>query len=203
MMPRIRSTLPTLLFATMLFAACRDLTAPVERQTVDESELTFVRVDPEAPPLISQEVSMWAVQGEEREIQIAYESTEYGNGKCLLFRVPADAVMLGVAPGDSVLITIRIIDAGEFRFEFEPQGLEFDPQHPAELEIRYRWADPDYDRDGDVDPRDQLLAETFGLWKKIGPTSVWERVTTAERQRDRFEIHAEIVGFTQYALATD
>lgn len=203
MMPKIRPALPTLLFATVLFAACRDLTAPIERQTVDESELTFVRVDPEAPPLISQEVSMWAVQGEEREVQIAYESTEYGNGKCLLFRVPADAVMLGVAPGDSVEITIRIIDAGEFRFEFEPQGLEFDPQHPAEVEIRYWWADPDYDRDGDIDPRDLLLAETFGLWKKLGPTSAWERVTSAERRRDRFEIHAPIVGFTQYALATD
>lgn len=202
MMQRIRPVVPPLLMAALLLSACRDLTAPLTQDTVDESELTFVRVDPAAPPLIAHEVSFWAVQGEEREVQIAYESSYYGNGKCLLFRVPADAVMLGVAPGDSVRITVRILDASEFRFEFEPGGLQFDPAHPAELEIRYRWADADYDADGDVDPRDLLLSETFGLWKKLGSSTAWERVT-AERRRDRFEIHAPVVGFTQYALATD
>jgi hypothetical protein len=198
-----RPALPTLLIATVLLASCRDLTSSFGADTADESELTFVRVDPEAPPLDAYEVSFWAVQGQQRQVQISYSSTEYGNGKCLLFRVPADAVMLGVAPGDSVRITIRVMDEAEFRFEFEPDGLQFDPAHPAELEIRYFWADPDIDGDGDIDPRDMLLGETFSLWQKLGTATAWQRVGGAERRRDEFEIVAPIVGFTQYALATD
>jgi hypothetical protein len=52
-----------------------------------------------------------------------------------------------------------------------------------------------------VDPRDLLLSETFGLWKLSGGQT-WERVA-ADRRRDALEIHAPVVGFTQYALATD
>lgn len=196
-----RMLAPALLAGAVLLASCRDLTAPAQEQVVDESELTFVRVDPEAPPLDALEVSFWAVRGEERQVQITYDAGLYGNGKCLLFRVPEDAVPLGVAPGDSVRVTIRVVDAAEFRFEFQPQGLQFDPEHPARLEIRYRWADPDFDGDGDVDPRDLLLSETFSLWKMTG-AQTWERVS-ADRRRDVMEIHAPIVGFTQYALATD
>jgi hypothetical protein len=196
-----RTLAPALLAGAALLASCRDLTAPVQEQVVDESDLTFVRVDPEAPPLDALEVSFWAVHGQDRQVQISYDAGVYGNGKCLLFRVPADAVPLGVAPGDSVRVTIRVVDAEEFRFEFQPEGLQFDPEHPARLEIRYRWADPDFDGDGDVDPRDLLLSETFGLWKLSGGQT-WERVA-ADRRRDLLEIHAPIVGFTQYALATD
>ena len=195
--------LPTLLVASVFFASCRELTTSTEPEVVDESELTFVRVDPEAPPLDAYEVSFWAVQGQDRQIQISYASSTYGNGKCLLFRVPADAVMLGVAQGDSVQVTITVMDAAEFRFEFQPEGLQFDPAHPAELEIRYRWADPDIDGDGDVDPRDRLLSETFSLWQKVGTGTSWQRVGGSERRRDEFEIVAPVVGFTQYALATD
>ncbi|HEX6069046.1 MAG TPA: hypothetical protein VFZ18_04465 [Longimicrobiaceae bacterium] len=196
-----RSLAPALVAGALLLASCRDLTAPAQEQVVDESELTFVRVDPEAPPLQALEVSFWAVHGQERQVQISYDAGVYGNGKCLLFRVPADAVPLGIAPGDSVRVTIRVLDAAEFRFEFQPEGLQFDPEHPARLEIRYRWADPDFDGDGDVDPRDLLLSETFGLWKLSGGQT-WERVA-ADRRRDVLEIHAPVVGFTQYALATD
>lgn len=196
-----RRYLPALLAGTAFFGACRELTAPAPEPVVEESELTFVRVDPESPPLEAMEVTFWAVRGEERSVQISYDAGQYGNGKCLLFRVPADAVPIGVAPGDSVQVTIRVLDAAEFRFEILPHGQQFDPDHPAQLEIRYRWADPDYDGDGDVDPRDLLLSETFGLWRMTGE-STWERVT-AERRRDLLEIHGPVVGFTQYALATD
>jgi hypothetical protein len=201
MMNRSRRFVPAVLAGAALVASCRELTAPAPEPVVDESALTFVRVDPQAPPLDALEVSFWAVHGQERSVQISYDAGEYGNGKCLLFRVPADAVPIGVAPGDSVRVTIRVLDANEFRFEFLPEGLQFDPEHPARVEIRYRWANPDFDGDGDQDPRDLLLAETFGLWRMTGESS-WERVT-ADRRRDILEIHAPIVGFTQYALATD
>ena len=35
------------------------------------------------------------------------------------------------------------------------------------------------------------------------PIATWQRVGGAERRRDEFEIVAPVVGFTQYALATD
>lgn len=198
-----RRSATTLLGAALLIAGCRDLSVSTFPLTLDESDLIFVRVDPEAPPLTALEVSFWAVQGQSREVQISYESTDYGNGKCLLFRVPADAVMEGVAQGDSVRITIRVLDAEEFRFEFVGDDVRFDPDHPAEVEIRYRWADPDYDRDGDVDPRDLYLSETFGLWQKLPAGTAWEQVPLAQKNRDILEIAAPVLRFTQYALATD
>lgn len=197
-----RLIVPLLVTGAMLCASCRELTAPASFEPVDEAELTFVRFDPEGPRLKSYEVAFWAVHGQDREVQISYDSGLYGNGKCLLFRVPADAVPIGVAPGDSVRVTIRVVDQDQFRFEFLPDGLQFDPEHPARLEIRYRWADPDYDGDGDVDARDLVISETFGLWRMTGAAGQWERVP-AERKRDQVEIHATVMGFTQYALATD
>lgn len=175
-------------------------------ELVPESELIFVRVAEDAPPLVSSSVSFWIKRGETREAELRYESYD-GDGKCLLFRVPADAPLRHAdgrpfAEGDSALVTITLTDASLFRFDFDPGGLEFDPDHPAELEVRYTWADPDFNGDGVVNPADAAIAARFGFWHQDRPGAGWKRITT-ERIASALEVHAEISGFSQYALASD
>ena len=196
---RLLLHLPLLLLP---LGSCDAIFGPEEPTSVPESELTFVRLAPDAPPLLETKVTFWAVRGQTREVMIRYASNGGYNGKCLLLRVPAGAVPAGSAPGDSVQITIEVPDADLFRFRFSPAGLRFDPAFPAELEVRYRYADPDYNGDGVVDAADQRYAETFAFWKQERPGEEWQRIPTVRRQ-DIFEAFATVTGFTQYALATD
>ena len=70
------------------------------------------------------------------------------------------------AEGDSVLITVRVVDPARLLFEFEPAGLTFSPRRPAELKIRYDKADDDLDEDGDVDLEDDDLELTLAIWRQ-------------------------------------
>lgn len=189
----------------VLGSACNALLGP-DPELVPESELVFIRAAPDAPPLESTTVSFWIRRGETREARIRYTAYN-GDGKCLLFRVPAEAPLRhpdgrAFAVGDSALVTIRVTDTTLFRFEFDPEGLEFDPAHPAELEIRYRWADPDHDGDGVIDADDARIAANFAIWHQDVPGEGWEKIRTT-RLNDLLEAHAEVTGFSQYALASN
>lgn len=174
---------------------------------VPESELTFVRVADDAPPLAATEASVWVKRGEDRELRINYLAYNGDTLKCLRFRVPAEAPLRhpdgrDFASGDSVLVTVRVIDESRFAFEFSPAGLVFDPAHPAELEVRYTWADPDFNGDGREDVLDERIADRFGFWRNEAAGEPWFRVTT-RRFEDVMEARADIVGFTAFALASN
>jgi hypothetical protein len=189
----------------LLGSACDALLDPGP-DLVDESDLVFIRAAADAPPLQSSTVSFWIKRGETRVAQLQY-TTYNGNGKCLLFRVPAEAPLRhadgsAFAVGDSALVTIRVTQETLFRFEFDPEGLEFDPAHPAELEIRYRWADPDYNGDGVIDADDARIESSFAIWHQDTPGEGWEKIRTT-RLDDIFEARAPVTGFSQYALASN
>jgi hypothetical protein len=184
--------------------ACSEASAPDD--AVDESELTFIQVAPNSPPLQSDSVVFWAVRGETRVGEMRYVSAAY-NGKCLLFRVPAQALLRHpngrpVLQGDSVRIVIRQVDPTRFQFRFEPRGVVFDPDHPAELEVRYLWADLDYNDDGRVDERDEEAAERIRFWHQALPGTPWREIPTRQL-KDAVEARASVLGFSQYALAID
>jgi hypothetical protein len=197
----------TLLALGFVFAsaACEGIVDP-DPDSVPESELIFIRVADDAPQLQGTSVSFWIKRGEEREAQLRYASYN-GNGKCLLFRVPADAPLFHAdgrrfEAGDSALVTITVTDTSLFRFEFDPGGLVFDPAHPAQLEVRYRWADPDHNGDGVVNEADAVIAARFGFWHQSRSGANWDRIET-QRLDSIFEAHASITGFSQYALASN
>jgi len=182
-------------------AACEvDSTNPVPG--LDESEITFVPMSPNAPPLETMDTAFWAVRGEERELEIRYESPTYGLSKCMRFVVPADAVPAGVSPGDSVRITVQVVDPRRFIFSFEPASLRFDEAHPPRLEIRYTLADPDINQDGVVDERDARLAAAISIWSLDPTNDTWSPLETVV-QEDVLEAQAPILGFSQFALASD
>src|SRR5206468_1337140 len=83
----------------------------------------------------------------------------------LRFEVPNDGLYrkpdgTAFAAGDSIQITVTVVDTKQFRFDFQPSGLQFNPNDPARLKVEYHYADPDFNGDGSVDSGD---AEIEGL----------------------------------------
>lgn len=200
---RIRS-IPTLLAAGLLCALLPGCDNPAGSKQVPENKLVFIRAADDAPPLDSLQVHLWAKAGEERKVEIHYVKVgEYGGDNCLEFKVPGNGLLKrpdGTAfqKGDSVLITITVVDPKLFNFRFEPAGLQFAPDHPAELRVSYKWANPDLNGDGVVNSADQRF--DFGIWKQEADGTDWFRIGTV-KDLDFEELRAEIQGFTKYAMA--
>jgi hypothetical protein len=170
-------------------------------------ELHFLRPAPSAPPLATTEVSFWAKRGEDREVRLPYEPLPGASdtAEFLRFRVPSAALDrrpdgTAFAAGDSVLITLRVVDQSRLIVEFEPAGLRFSPADPARLRIEYGEADHDLDGDGLVDDRDATLETQLSMWRQEAPGQLWYRVPGAAAP-DLDEVEADILGFTSYALA--
>ena len=189
-----------LLFAALLplaLASCEgNPAAPPQRP---EDRLVFLRAAPGAPSLATDQVTFRVTQEGGGEGEIRY-STGYD---CLRFRVPGDALLrkpdgTPYLRGESVMITVRVVDPTLFKFEFSPAGIVFDPRRPAELRISYKYADRDFDGDGLIDEDDRDFE--FGVWKQERDGELWQRIGTAVL-KDLEEVRAEINGFTKYAVA--
>lgn len=191
----------TLAFCAWSAASCDN---PAGSRQVRESELVFVRAAANAPPLDSQVVHVWAKAGENRQAVIRYQKVgNYGGDICLEFKIPGNGLWKRpdgsvVQKGDSVLITITVVDPDQFNFRFEPAGLQFRSDHPAELRVSYKWADPDFNGDGKVDGRDEDF--DFGFWKQEADGADWSELGEV-KDADLEELRADIRGFTKYALA--
>lgn len=185
---------------TLLAIGCSEPTAPPLPDALPESALTFLRFAAAAPPPADTVVSFWALRGEDRGVRIRFqpEPGEDEGEEFLDFEVSGQSLFRdpdgrAFVRGDSVLITIHLVDPARFVFQFEPAGLQFDPDHPAELEVSYAHADPDVDRDGaDLE---------FGFWRQEREGDLWYRMGTVFIE-DLSEVEAAIRGFTRYALAS-
>jgi hypothetical protein len=197
-------TLAAALVASATAVACSD--NPAGPDQLPQDELIFLRAAPDAPPLAALQMQVWAKVGEGRRVEIPYAKVgEYGGDKCLELNIPGDALLrrpdgTSFHQGDSILITVTVSNPAQFHFRFEPSGLRFNPKHPAELRISYKWADPDYNDDGVVDSRD--TSRGFSVWRQEGGSDPWFRVDT-DRDVDAQEARADVLGFTKYALAAD
>lgn len=195
------------LLALPLLVGCEDIFGS-DGDQVPENRLTFVRAAAGAPPLDSLVVTLWAKPGETRRATIRYVGVpHYQHDLCMEFTVPPGALVrrpdgTPVQPGDSVRITVRVVDAARFLFQFEPAGLRFADGNPAKLRVSYWWADRDYNGDGVVDSRDAAIAEQFGLWRQERPGDSWQRLPTA-RFADVQELTTDVPGFTRYAVASN
>ena len=193
-----------------LALACSDSGGPDDGgDTVKPpSDLTILRLAQSSPALFSTEVSFYAVRGENREGEISFVDDEHPGEpgeKYLELRVDAEALAARpdgspIADGDSVLITVRVVDPTQLLFQFEPAGLTFNPSRPAELKIHYDHADPDLDVDGDVDVDDTTLELTIGIWRQENDGDPFERLGSLLVD-DLKEVEAELGGFSRYALA--
>ena len=182
--------------------ACSDNTGPDSRADAD---LNIVQQDTLAPPLDSMVARFWAKVGDGREVRIEYQPPLDSAEDFLRFEVPGDALLRkpdgsAFQVGDSILITITVVDQARFLFRFEPSGLQFNPEHPARLKIHYSLSNHDFNEDGAVDSDDDAIEHILDLWRREGTTSPWFRVGSGKFEESD-EIDANILSFSEYALA--
>ncbi|MGH7520052.1 MAG: hypothetical protein ACREMI_02115 [Gemmatimonadales bacterium] len=191
-------------FAAVALFACGDNTGPGGRP---DAELNIVRHDSLAPPLVSNQASVWAKVADGRELHLNYQgATPADTGEEFLrFEIPGDALLRkpdgsAFQAGDSILITVTVVDSARFLFQFEPAGLVFNPEHPARLKVRYFDANHDFDDDGDVDSADDAIEHVLDLWRREAPGTLWFRVGSVKFE-ELDELDANILMFSEYAVA--
>lgn len=184
--------------------ACGDNVGPDDERL--ETDLSIVRLAPGAPPLFNPVASVWARRGSEHEIQIHFQDAQGQRGDEFLELEIEEESLLAYpdgrpfAEGDSVLITVRVLDAEKILFQFEPAGLRFNPASPAELEISYRLADPDLNRDGVVDARDREIEVQLAIWRQAAAGLPFVKLGTIQID-DLDELEADLQGFSRLAIA--
>jgi hypothetical protein len=195
----------TCLTATLALVvlSCNDTTSP-DTGVRPASELTFLRPAPGAPQFADTTVRFYAKRGADREVRIRY-AVAGDLEEFVRFRVRPEALEAypdgrPIAVGDSVLITLRIVDFARLIVEFEPTGLRFSQSRPAELKFKYNHTSPDLDGDGDVDADDARAETHLAIWRQEAPGQPWVRLSSSiEIEID--EIEAELTSFSGYALA--
>jgi hypothetical protein len=198
---------PMLLIATLLagLAGCSDSTDPGDT-TRSPSELNIVRLNATSPPLFNPEQSFYAVQGQDREVRISFQDVGGQEGEEFLrFRVRPGSLASRpdgspIALGDSVQVTIRVVDAAKILFEMEPSGLTFNSAEPAELKIHYNHGDHDFNADGAINTSDITIKDQLSIWRQELLTGPFTKVGSVNVE-DAEEINADILGFTRYAIA--
>ena len=173
-----------LLAAALLAAACAnsDISAP-RRDALLSLDPSFVRFDTDAYAAAEKSASFWAVGGEEREIRLHYLDT---GEEFLRFKVPEEAL----PAGDSVQISIRVATDGTMRFHFEPSGLQFSSDHPAELHIEFDRAQIGL-----------LQSLTASIWRQDIPLAPWIKLPTLHLSGD--DVESDVLHFTDFGMAVN
>lgn len=193
-----------LLALVLLGLGCSDTTGPQGRT---DAELQIVRQDAQSPPLIAYRDSFWAKVGDGRELHFNYQGATPGEigEEFLRFEVPGDGLLRRpdgtlFQPGDSILITITIVDSARFQFRFEPAGLQFNSEHPARMRVRYLECEKDFDGDGDEDAADEQIEQQLELWHRSAAGGLWFSVASVQFT-ELDELDANILSFSEYAVA--
>ena len=183
------------------------VTTPPAFITVPESTLTFLRPAVGAPRIAPRRVSFWAVNGQTREGVILYQKRPGQPVATKLVRLKVDKRSLvnrpdgtPIAPGDSILITMSVVDTLRLIVDFQPQGLVFAPSRPARITFWYLEADHDFNFDGVVDAADVALESSFEVWGQELPGDPWSNLVSFP-QPGSDQVEARVPGFTRYAVS--
>lgn len=196
------------ILAVAIAAACTDTAAdPPPPPPVPSSQLHFVLLDSTAPELLADSVSFYAKLGEDREASLFFKGAAPSDTgeEFLRFKVPAQSLFrrpngTPFQPGDSIQITIKVLDRRKFLFDFQPAGLVFSPLEPARLEIEYHHADHDYDGDGVVTAADSMIQTELGIWQQTPPDTLWTKLSSLNLEEFE-ELQGTVPHFTDHALA--
>lgn len=205
-----RGGIALVLALSLLTIGCGDddVTGPGETG-VPEAQLTFVQPADTAPPLLTTDTSVVATHGQQLDVELYYEDPDdpgqpgdrflrFELDEESLLRYPDDHPREGAlfGPGDTVTIRIRV--AGDTLLaDFGPDGLEFSPDEPAELRMRYVEADRDADDDGEDD---EEFEDEVDLWRQEAPGEDWFRIGRL-KDFELDEIEADLESFTRFAAA--
>jgi len=170
--------------------------------------ISILALEPGHPEYFNPEVSFWATVGEDTQGVIYFrgneDPTKRGEAYARLRVRPGSLLAYPdgrlFAPGDSVLISMRVVDPDHFLLEMQPSGLRFSTSRPAELRIEYAHADSDYNDDGDVDDEDKATQHGMNIWQQEEPGEPF--VTAASMNlEDIHELKAQVFTFSRFAIA--
>ncbi len=206
----------TPLLAFLAASACQsDLTAPTAPDAAAPNaavssagdDPTFLDAAAGAPTIANPVVSFYAVKGEDHTAFMYYHAApgDRDSVDFVRFRVRARSLEslpdgTPIADGDSVLITLTLSDAAHLVVDFQPAGMRFSSDHPADLRLSYLEADNDFNDDGAVNGKDTSIARQFQIWKSETVSDPWAPLPSAVLINDH-EVEADIFGFTRYAIA--
>jgi hypothetical protein len=193
--------------AVIALSACSsasDSLAPEERV---ESLLKLLTVTSDAPPLVASTMSFYAVKGKNAGADIWYRprAGQRDSTKFVEFRLGGNSLDrrpdgTPIADGDSVRITVTVVDPVHLLLVFQPSGLTFSSKDPARLRMFFSEVGDDLDHDGRVDSHDDDVKEKLSIWRQEIPGLPWYKVASAVVKDDK-RVDADLAGFTGYALA--
>ena len=207
LLTRERGAARLLALAVVVVAAAACGTEPVQPiETRPAGSLNILRRSAAAPPLVSNQATLWAVKGQDRELRMFYANTGAPGSGAEFLRLRVNTGTLerrpdgsSIAQGDSVLITVTA-DPTLMSVDFQPSGLRFSSFQPAELRIRWAEADDDINHDGKVDGSDDALRAKLAIWRQEGAKDPWNKLATILKL-DVEEAEATLTGFSGYAVA--
>lgn len=200
------------LLGLFLLAACTEV--PIEppvglTPTVGDTSLLVNALAPaaDAPAIANPVVTFYAKVDESTEAYMYYRSRpgRADSVDFVRFRVPQGSLLTRpdgtpFVAGDSILITITLVDPAKLLVRFEPSGLRFDPTKPADLKFSFLETDEDRDDDGAVDSDDTAILALLDIWKRETVTAPWIRQTSV-MTIGTHEIETDVFGFTDYIIA--
>jgi hypothetical protein len=164
---------------------------PVPEAELNRSDgpVRLLQRDGQAPPFGRQLVQLRAVAGAEGEVVARFvDGTPVAT-----FRVSAatlENAWLGEVPvqnGDTVVISMRLLDGIRYIVEMQPAGLVFNPEAPAELVFHYRNAA-------------RVRGGDLAVWKQEHAGAPWQFVGGTDDPATR-TFRAAVDGFTRFAMS--
>ncbi len=203
----------------LALAACRDAAAPLNEngagsqlsvtpemvsQPTSPTGIHILQQSPTAPLLETYQVSFWAYVGKASTVTVNYQpAAGQSLGQPFLrFDIPKHGLVAGAggAPlnrGDSVSVTLTI-DSVSFSVHFQPSGVLFSTQFPANLTIWYENANPDLNGDGVVDATDQMLLQQLALWYHA--KAHWSKLSS-NNDTAQLSVSTALYHFSEYAVS--
>ena len=184
------------------------LLVPSARRTDSNGLPDFLHPAAGAPSLAQQTVSFYAVQGQDRRVSMWYHADPgaLDSARLLEFRVRDKARITRpdgsvLAAGDSILITLTVVDPVQLIVDFQPAGLRFAGDgEPANLKMWYIEQDHDFNSDGVINNTDSAIERSLAIYRRESVNDPWARLVSDVVVR-LDEVEAVIRGFTHYAIA--
>jgi len=192
--------------------ACRDVPVGPSQGSTASPELAavtphFLRAAANAPTIANPVVKFYAKKGRKQTVFMLYHARpgRRDSTDLIRFRVREQSLLRRpdgtlIHAGDSVLITLRLVDPVRLIVDFQPAGLRFNPNAPADLRIRWNETNPDVNRDGAVNQQDANLLPRLKIWRRENSTEPWARTPSIVNVPSE-ECELDLTGFTRYAVA--
>jgi len=191
---------------SIALGSCSDSTDPGSDDVRDPDELAFLRLPDDHPPFFNTSTSFYAKVDRSSEAKLYFQEPTGGRGEeFAVLKVDSGSLLARpdgtpYGPGDSVLITMRVVDQSLVQVELLPSGIKFSSSKPAELKLEYGETEGDLDGDGDHDSEDDEIESRLAIWRQENPGDPFVRIGTVKTEGER-ELKAFLTSFSRYAIS--